>query len=53
MFILMFLVYYMYLFMPKYKKRTYLLEIDSWKTSGAIGAMKANHLPFSACLVRP
>ena len=42
MFILMFLVYYMYLFMPKYKKRIYLLEIDSWKTSGAIGGTKTN-----------
>jgi len=32
--------------MIRYKeKRTYLLEIDSWKISGAIGAMKANPRP--------
>ena len=53
MFILMFLVYYMYLFMPKYKKRIYFLEIDSWKTSGALGATKANFLPLFACYIRP
>ena len=34
-------------------KRIYLLEIDSLFLIGALGAMKANHLPFSACLVRP
>ena len=33
-------------------KKIYLLEIDSWKTSGALEAMNENHLPLSACLVR-
>ena len=42
MFILMLLVYYMYLFMPKYKKRTYLLEIDPLFTLGVIGGTKTN-----------
>ena len=53
MFNLTLLVYYMCLFMFKYKKRTYLLEIDSWKISGALGAMNTNHLPLLACFVRP
>ncbi len=46
MFILMFLVYYMYLFMPKYKKRTYLLEIDPLFILGAIGGLLQTTCPF-------